>query len=222
MIDYKKIAFIHFNKCAGTYINNRIKFSIKDIDIYDPWNPPHILWRDYTEDEILEISKSRTGYIHCHHGAWTLKSIDMLDGWFKFSFLREVEDIICSLWHFYREKNFKTSIESEVELKLLATGPLDTFINKLISDEVDYSILWKIPEYIDKLDFVKIVSEDNFYKLFNKLNLVYAPSEKENVSKNVGYWNHLKNGDISQKTHNNLFNNIDVINHKIYLNKIKD
>jgi hypothetical protein len=123
-----KLAFIHYGKAAGVYVNLYMKgFCTPDYNFKVSWFDG--LKRDWSEDELLEILESpdeRT-YVHNHHINWSIKSLMKAkeNGWFTFTFLRQPKDLLCSLYFWVKMKFNKpswikkTSLESMERLGTL-------------------------------------------------------------------------------------------------------
>ena len=61
--------------------------------------------------------------------------------------------------------------------------------------------LWKIPDYIDEINYVAEFNDKNFGDfLFKYFSHNYKPRGKRNVSANKGYKYYFDNGEISIET----------------------
>jgi hypothetical protein len=128
-------------------------------------------------------------------------------------FIREPKDLICSLYFFAKdmiEGVGKTPIGPNSVLAGYqhydAFTPLDP--NKLTLDEFilemlspEQQIFWKLPDYVNKINYVKEFNSENFeeflYKFFRHR---YKPDEPVNKSSNKGYKFYKENGLISEET----------------------
>ena len=223
----RNLAFIHFGKCAGVYIN---KYLINNILIDEGYRLNNSWWkynqenkslkRDYTEKELLKIMRQgyrskKPFYVHNHHNNWNeqlIRRYSKLD-WLTFMFIREPKDLICSLYFFAKDM-----IKGVNKTPIGPNGVLagyqhyDTFApldpNKLTLDEFilemlspEQQIFWKLPDYVNKINYVKEFNSENFEKfLYKFFRHQYKPNEPVNKSSNKGYRFYKENGLISEET----------------------
>lgn len=198
----RKIAFIHYGKAAGVYINKYFKQNIlKGYKRYLSWdsknNPFGISGRDWSEEELDSIAQTdeELCYITNHHINWNAETLKKFkdNGWFTFMFIRRPEEILCSLFFWARERD------------IMIRGPLpnpETLeeMFELALENGPFSKLWKLPDYVDDIDHVAEFNHVNFKDfLFDKFGEIYTPRPKENTSSNKGFCTHRVNGDISDK-----------------------
>ena len=78
-----------------------------------------------------------------------------------------------------------------------------------LSDE-PFSKLWRLPDYIDELDYVAEFNDKNFGEfLLKHFGETYKPRPPSNTSKNKGFAYYRKKGEISQEMENKLFNHAE-------------
>tara|TARA_R110000751_G_scaffold182218_1_gene289090 strand:+ start:181 stop:1803 length:1623 start_codon:yes stop_codon:yes gene_type:complete len=205
----KKVAFVHFAKTGGVYVNKYLKTTcLKPYLKYFSWhlnlNPYKVSGRDWTIDEMHKISVEAGDYsfLTQHHINWDIDTVKKFkeNGWFTFMFLRKPEELLCSLFNWSSEQNVElrpglpnpTSIEEAFELAVKCKG---------------FERLWRIPDYIDQLDYVAEFNDANFSKFLLKyFGEIYEPRPKSNTSLNKGFNYYYQNGDISEESVNKLIN----------------
>ena len=200
MTSPKKIAFVHFGKSAGVYINEHMKSECvrsyqKFMSYHKGLNPRQVSDRDWTQEELVKIAKTEQEYAYVtnHHINWTLDTVKTFkkNGWFMFTFLRKPEELLCSLFNWSKEKN--------VILRGEGTDPnsLEEIFEYCLIDK-NFAKLWKAPDYIDELDYVAEFNDKNFgdflYKYFGE---IYEPKKPSNTSKNKGFNYYRETGEIS-------------------------
>ena len=198
----KKVAFVHFGKAAGVYINQYLKNNcLKDYKKYFSWhenqNPQGISGRDWTKEELLEIAEKAPDYsfVTNHHIFWDTETIEKFkdNDWFLFTFLRRPEELLCSLHHWAKEKNIKLS-------DLPDAKNLEQTFRYALNDD-SFSKLWRVPDYIDLLDYTAEFNDENFGDfLLETFGKNYIPQDKLNISQNKGFVHYRENGEISDKT----------------------
>ena len=198
-----KVAFVHFGKCAGVYINSYLKENVlRKYKKYMSWspdlNPFGVSNRDWSEEELIKIAReaSNNSYTHNHHINWTKRALEeyKANDWFTFTFLRRPEELLCSLFHWSKEKGVRLcSHRNEPE-------NLEEIFRYAIEDE-KFSKLWRIPEYIDLIDSVKEFNEKNFKSfLFDIFGENYKPQKRKNTSENKGFIYYREKGEITDRT----------------------
>ena len=208
----KKVAFVHFAKTGGVYVNKYLKTTcLKPYLKYFSWhlnlNPCKVSGRDWTIDEMHKISVEADDYsfLTQHHINWDIDTVKKFkeNGWFTFMFLRKPEELLCSLFNWSNEQN--------VELRPGLPNP--TSIQETFEFAVKYkgfAQLWRIPDYIDELDYVAEFNRSNFSEFLLKyFGEVYEPRPKCNTSKNKGFAHYRKTGEISDKVTEELLTHPD-------------
>lgn len=241
-----KIAFIHFGKAGGVYINAYFRQRIlknKNLIHKNLWLESHlnknITGRDWNEQELLEFSKLENPdgfvFVHNHQNNWSsfvLKEYKA-NGWFTFCFLRDPKDIICSLY-FFSKKLIKNGGHTAIGPVGVLAGykehgafqvidveavSLDEFVAKMVEDKNQH-IFWKLPDYVDDLSYVKQINEKNLRQFFKEFfDHSYFPMKKLNVSSNMGYNFYRAIGEISDETHEKLVSHPEYTKYKEYLDK---
>lgn len=198
----KKVAFVHFGKAAGVYVNKYLKNNcLKDYKKYFSWheeqNPLGVSCRDWNKQELLEIAEKAPDYsfVTNHHISWETETIKKFknNDWFLFTFLRRPEELLCSLHHWAKERKIKLSDLPDAE-------NLEQTFQYALNDD-GFSRLWKAPDYIDLLDYKAEFNDQNFGNFLSKIfGENYTPEDKLNTSKNKGFTYYRQNGEISDKT----------------------
>tara|TARA_A100001201_G_scaffold116354_1_gene100001 strand:+ start:3843 stop:4580 length:738 start_codon:yes stop_codon:yes gene_type:complete len=241
-----RIAFVHFGKCAGKYVNSYLKKYVapmlRNMNSWHNDNPlGKNLKRDWTEEELILIAqtgplKDSNGYtylVHNHQNNWSNKAIEEFkkNNWLTFTFLRDPKDLICSLY-FYSKRILNqhgvTAIgangvlagyqsENAFEALNVDVLTLDSFFSKMITDENQH-IFWKLPSYIDQLDYVAQFNDENFASfLLKNFSHIYTPTEKLNTSENKGFKFYYDKGLISTKAKNLIESHPEYIKYSEYL-----
>jgi hypothetical protein len=159
----KKVAFVHYGKTAGVYINEYMKDRIlRPYQKYLSWhinlNPFGVKDRDWTEEELSSIAKTNDEYAFTsnHHIEWSIDSVKKFknNNWFMFTFLRRPEELLCSLYHWSKENNIQLSASP-------APKNLEQIFEYAVNNK-DFDRLWKLPNYIHLLDYVAEFNDENF------------------------------------------------------------
>ena len=222
-----KIAFVHFGKCAGIYTNFYLTdkiFKPNNYSIFNGWHEYSRLKlevpRDFTEEELLEISvcNEDKAYCHNHHICWTKKSVSAFNNnnWLTFTFLRKPENLICSLF-FWAKRNIEAGQSNPLTNVDIENLSLNNFIDLAI-ERKDLRKLWVLPDYIDKVKEVEEFSDisfDNFLKKY--FNLTHDPKVKKNTSGNKGFNYYYKRELVEEDTKIKLASDVDFIRYKKYL-----
>ncbi len=116
----KKLAFIHFGKCAGSYVNYYLRAHVvPNIEHYNSWwdfgaNNERNLERDWTKEELLDIAitNTDTGLAHNHQIGWCVETVKAFrnNGWLTFMFIRNPKDVLCSLY-FWSQRQYRRWIQ---------------------------------------------------------------------------------------------------------------
>lgn len=204
MISPKKIAFVHFGKAAGVYINEYMKERCvksykKYMSHHKALNPLGVVGRDWKKDELMKIAETKDEYAYVtnHHINWDTETIKKFkeNGWFIFTFLRRPEELLCSLFHWSKEKNITTRGEG-----IDPNNLEETFKFSLVDFDPEFARLWMAPDYLDELDYVAEFNDKNFGEfLLKNFGEVYEPRPPSNTSKNKGFVHYRENGEISDR-----------------------
>ena len=223
----KKLAFIHFGKAAGVYIQHYIREQVfPRMKHFNSWwdfnyKNKRALTRDWTEEELLEIADANVeeALTHNHHINWTKESVKKFNdnGWLTFMFIRNPKDIMCSLYFWAQSQWDRWDAEDKSaqvlreplteELKYISgqdnpyNVSLDDFIRGMLSGK-GARYLWVLPDYIDDIQHVAEFNNNNFGSfLLDNFQHLYVPMKKRNTSKSEGYKTYLERGEISKETH---------------------
>tara|TARA_R110002167_G_scaffold363038_1_gene582743 strand:+ start:1 stop:1620 length:1620 start_codon:yes stop_codon:yes gene_type:complete len=202
MTESKKVAFVHFGKVAGVYINEYLKSTcLKQHLKYFSWhpdlNPYGVSDRDWTKEELHKIAKEADDYsfLQQHHINWDKETTKIFkdNGWFIFTFIRRPEELLCSLYHWSKEQSILLrSPDPEPE-------SLEEIFDMAVHDE-HFARLWTIPDYVDELDYVAEFNNKNFERfLLDNFGEVYEPRPKLNTSSNKGFTHYREAGEISDR-----------------------
>jgi len=219
----KKFAYIHYGKAGGVYVNNYLRaYLMKGAREINSWNHRgENLERDWTEKELLSfVNKNyfESTWVHNHHINWSKEIIQEYNknDWVTFTFIRKPEEVLCSLWNFVREKGVESfGLMGECCLK-----SLDDFINIMLSSDEEFTmdLCWILPDYIDDLDYVAEINDNNLKEFCLKyFDHDYITQRRRNTSLNKGYQYYRDNGDISDVTHERLINHPEYIRYQKYL-----
>jgi len=197
----KKIAFVHFGKAAGVYVNEYTKKHCvssyeKYLSFHEDLNPFGVKDRDWTKEELLKIAEADDEYMYVtnHHIEWDLETIKKFkeNGWFMFMFLRRPEELLCSLFHWSKEK--KINVRGNKEPNDLE----EMFKFSSVDFDPEFARLWTAPDYIDELDYVAEFNDKNFGAFLLKyFGETHEPRPPSNTSKNKGFNYYRKTGEIS-------------------------
>jgi hypothetical protein len=203
MTSPKKIAFVHFGKAAGVYVNKYMKQKcIKGYKKYMSHNkylnPLSVSNRDWKKDELMKIAETEDEYAYVtnHHINWDIETIKKFkeNGWFMFMFLRRPEELLCSLFHWSKEK--KVNIRGGEEPNSLE----EMFKFSSVDFDPKFAKLWMVPDYIDELDYVSEFNDKNFRAFLLKyFGETYEPRPPSNTSENKGFTHYRENGEISDR-----------------------
>ena len=210
LTEHKKVAFVHFGKAAGVYINMYLKSKVfKNHKLYFSWdphsNPGHVSGRDWSKKELLNIASRSTerAFLHNHHLGWDSETIRAFkdNGWFLFTFLRRPEELLCSLFNWSKEKNIITCPGGD------EPENLEQCFEYALDKDGEYKYLWQLPNYINELDYAKEFTDENFNDfLIENFGIFHESTPRRNVSKNKGFKYYRENGEISQEKEDRLFN----------------
>ena len=239
----KKLAFIHFGKAAGVYIQHYIREQVfPRMKHFNSWwdfnyKNKRALTRDWTEEELLEIADTNVeeALTHNHHINWTKESVKKFNdnGWLTFMFIRNPKDIMCSLYFWAQSQWDRWDAEDKSaqvlreplteELKYISgqdnpyNVSLDDFIRGMLSGK-GAQYLWVLPDYIDDIQHVAEFNNNNFGTfLLDNFQHLYCPTKKRNTSKSEGYKTYLERGEISKETHSMVENHPEYKRYSKYL-----
>lgn len=200
MMAPKKIAFVHFGKAAGVYINEYMKDRCirsysKYMSHHKGLNPLGVANRDWKKEELIKIAETKDEYAYTtnHHINWDLETVKKFkeNGWFMFTFLRRPEELLCSLFHWSKEKSVLLR-HPDPEPKSLEE------IFRFSLEDQEFGRLWRAPDYIDELDYVSEFNDKKFGKFMLKyFGETYESREPSNTSKNKGFAYYREQGEIS-------------------------
>jgi hypothetical protein len=235
-----KVAFIHYGKAGGVYINHYMKkFVLTDYDWKVSWYDK--MGRDWSKEELQEIIESdgKKKYLHNHHINWDLDSVYRAkgNGWFTFTFLRNPRELLCSIYYWVQRvikekgsnpvgvKHFGAASpeyiasmkERGLDLANSKFVSLDVFIRKMVETE-DLRRLWTIPKYAKDLDYVAEFRDDNLSRFFELFFChEYVPQPPRNTSENKGYDYYRENGMIEDSTDSILRSSEGYLEYKDYI-----
>jgi hypothetical protein len=196
-----KIAFVHFGKAAGVTTN--VSFSkaahAAGIPVFDSWVPTKErpkMRRDWTPDELAQISEEPTGFVHQHHVNFHEADLKRFQrrGWFVFSFVRDPREVFPSLYHWARK--FETP---PLPPGLGVDGTLDDFVRSAATLRTA-EILYRFPPWFERLDHWAEWSLESLADLMKTLGAGAPVRRKMNASKSRGWKAHVEAGDIARDT----------------------
>ena len=224
----KKLAFIHYGKAAGVYIQHYIREQVfPRIKHFNSWwdfnyKNKRALTRDWTEEELLDIADAdvEEALTHNHHINWSKESVKKFNdkGWLTFMFIRNPKDVMCSLYFWAQsqwdrwdaeDKSAQALRQPLTEELIYISGQdnphnisLDDFIRGILSGKGAQN-LWILPDYVDDIQHVAKFNNENFRSfLLDNFQHLYVPMKKRNTSKSEGYKAYLDRGEISEETNN--------------------
>jgi hypothetical protein len=237
----KKLAFVHFGKCAGVYVNRYLhEIAFPKYTQYHSWhkglNPRGISGRDWAEEELLGMVNEipECSILHNHHVSWTAKAIDAYNaaGFFTFGFVRDPREIMCSIYYYairvyeawLRGDNKKFFLGAHLTRVMDDPDPrklsLDEFI-RFILEHSRRGVTW--PDYADNIQFLAEFSNDNFAYFMKKyFNHSHKQQPPKNVSMNKGYKYYCDNGDISEATMSMIDNDKDLCEYRKVISSAYD
>jgi len=236
-------AFIHVQKCAGTYVDACVTRLLvpQGYTIYNPWFMTRAeiaslgrgipfdrtiskegCRRDWSTQELLHI-KAIPGkkYVHNHSKNWNEAFSEYKKDFFTFSFLRHPLDIMCSMYFFLLEKPGEPS-DPAWGFPSSPQGMPKT-LNEFIL-EYTHNLDTLLPNYRE-LDFFKVFNEENLTLLIQRhFKAEHKPSRRLNSSGNQGFIKHMANDEISTEAADKVFKTemYDVYNRLLFDKKEKD
>jgi hypothetical protein len=225
---HSQIAFIHVQKCAGTYVDAVLREALipRGFSYFNPWYMTRAqisslgrdkdctgalekaaFRRDWSEHELKTIlGQNAPLYIHNHSKNWPNSIFEQLVNldFFTFCFLRDPLDLMCSMYFFLLEKAGESSDPSWGFPEKGKEGPKNPLG---MADDLDqfikrywYNLDLLIPSFLSKIKFVKIFNPENLSMLFSKhFDLEEVPKlPKINESSNKGSEFYLAEGWISE------------------------
>lgn len=213
VIKFKKFAFIHYGKSAGTYIVKYMqRHCLKGYVNYNSWNYG---WnRDFTEDELFQIAEEAGDYsfVHNHHISWSRESILKFkeEGWLLFTFIRDPRELLCSLY-FWAKDN----------CKILSSDPLPETLNEFIIEALqnkEYLHLWALPYYDIQLHVIEEFTDRSFNDFLSLyFDGVHVSEDHINTSSNKGFKYYLSTGEFSNENYELLKKHKEYKRYKKYM-----
>ena len=227
-INPSKLAFVHFGKCGGVYVNRYLHEVVfphhtQYMSWHEGLNPKGVSRRDFNEEELFEIAETaeENSIVHNHHVSWTGETLKKFkeNEFLTFGFLRDPRDIICSLYFFASDEYLKHG-DNHFLAKELIRGFDEIDPSKITLDDFFIHIAkhsrrgWVLPDYIDDIDFLAEFNNDNFSYFMKKyFNHDHVPQKRKNATANKGYKHYCKSGELSQSTQELIENDPDCIKH---------
>jgi hypothetical protein len=174
----KKLAFIHFGKTGGVYVNHYLRTDIIPIaQHFNSWwdmkTGKRSLQRDWTKEELLEIAEKDVdiALAHNHQLGWCKETVQAFknNGWLTFMFLRDPKNLMCSLYFWAQKQNRKWRPALPLKKPYVDFGRWDSkeltekdkkIINRLanpLSDEFVSISGQTDPESVTLDDFIKFL-----------------------------------------------------------------
>lgn len=152
--------------------------------------------RDWSVQELQHI-KATPGkkYVHNHSKNWH-EVLPEYDDFFKFSFLRDPVDIMCSMYFFLLEKPGEPS-DPAWGFPASPKG-VPCSLNEFVL-EYTHNLDTLLPNQ-EHLDFFRVFSEENLTLLLREhFNAEYEPQRRMNTSSNKGHQTYLDSGELSRE-----------------------
>lgn len=207
-----KVAFIHYAKAAGRYVGYYLRSQVfgngmadqaeQEFKIFNSWEAPYTLGRDWTETELMQLANNRfpaqyptpaqvvthhrrwahdylsRQYVHNHHYSWTRDTVREFrhNGWLTFMFIREPAELLCSLWTWSRNAIAAGADPGQViRPPRLIEQPLDAFIREILSTPAFHNF-YALPDFVGDIDYVAELTQENFGQfLHERFNHRYHP-----------------------------------------------
>jgi hypothetical protein len=178
-----KLAFVHIPRTAGFYVAHHLeKVTLRGYALFNSWEQG--LDRDWTRAELDIIAcAGAPAYVHNHLNGWSSDAAAKFraSGWKMFSFMRHPGDRLCSLYHYYLERNMP-------EVKGLT-----------IADWIRQRLNWPaFPVFWRDLDFFSPFSDELFCGFLGELGYRYEPIAPINISSNEGFYHYVQTGTIPE------------------------
>ena len=225
---HQKVAFIHIQKCAGTYVDAALRAILipQGFRYFNPWYMTRAQissWgrdrgseeslskahyrRDWNHTELGRIIEEKGPlYIHNHSKNWAqihFKRMQELE-YFTFCFLREPLDLMCSMYFFLLEKSGESSdpawgFPPGKEGPIHPMGMADG-LNDFI-ERYTYNLDTLLPPFISEISFVKLFNQNNLQILLSRHFDVHDAImlPKINTSSNRGSSHYVNENFISDK-----------------------
>lgn len=231
-----KLAFVHHPRNAGTYVREYIQYGgvskTRSVQVLDSWIMK--LNREWTEQELLLIANDQLlgmddrgrYFVHNHTFGWTEKALKEMkeNGYVTFSFLREPEDAIISVWYYFLkhwpEYNVIWHNEKNRSGKALEScNDINEAILALCSDR-DLRAYWQLPSWFDQVDSIMKWSETRFSTFLKYVyRFDHIPVKKANASENPGFKALCESGELKPETIDLLITDPSVIRWREFYNK---
>lgn len=188
-----KLLFLHIVKTGGTTANNAFARVLRRRGYF-----MHVMdgakANDFSPAQLEQIATAPgfDQYCHCHIGAMSEELHDLFraNGWFSVCFIRNLGDLLCSLFHYTKQLN------GDADKRTLAE-----FINERLGAPPADDPFWQLPPWHGKISCVRIFSAGrlrSFLRIY--LNEENAKVRQLNASGSPGFGHHCATGDISPET----------------------
>jgi D-inositol-3-phosphate glycosyltransferase len=212
-----KLAFVHFPKAGGTYVDNYLGTHVLGPAGYAFYNAGGWgLGRDWTVGELDEVRRRQDAlaYVHNHASGWTRDALLRFreDGWFTFAFVRNPGDQLCS-YFFWRRAQIHAGQLSESlapqEWDWLSRASLDGFLRSALCGERFADAVAELDPtpWVVLLDFCEELNDSTFGRFLQEhLGHEYRPAPRLNPSGSRGLKHYIASGEITRETEDLLLN----------------
>jgi hypothetical protein len=188
-----KILFLHIVKTGGTTVNAALSNVARRRNYF-----LHIMdgerANDFTPAQLEQIATAPgfDQYAHAHIGAFDerLHSLFRENGWFTVCFIRNLGDLLCSLY-----------FHSKAKAEFKEGQTLDAFANELLDSDFNDDPNWRLPPWHSQISFVRIFSPSRLRSFLSAyMNEDDAKIRHLNASEKGNFGHHCATGDIAPAT----------------------
>lgn len=193
----RKLFFVHYHKTGGVFFRQSLTPLIRGYRLFDSWNAPHSLGRDWTQAELrahLALSDAE-GPLFLHQHAHNVTADDIVvakeNGWTLVMFYRDPRDIICSLYYFLKRRLQESGSTMNFDRVFTELPSFDDFFDEVFTMPRH----WALPWWHGMVDYMRQFSPLEVSEVC--LALFDAPPpdlDPKNVSENPG-WQKVLNAD---------------------------
>lgn len=188
-----KLLFLHIVKTGGTSANNAIARVCRQRKYF-----MHVMDGEKANDfspaqlEQIAVAPGFDHYCHAHVGAFDqdLHALFRRNGWFTVCFIRNLGDLLCSL--FCYSQKLRGGADDRT---------LDEYLNELLNSEPEADTHWRLPSWHSEISFVRIFSASrlrSFLRVF--MNADDAKVRNMNASGSHGFGHFCATGEIKPAT----------------------
>jgi hypothetical protein len=213
-----KILFSHYGKCGGTFVMRNLApiLTRAGYEVCSGHNGP------LDREELFAASISDGPiFVHNQHVHMAFEEYLFFEetDFFTFSFLRHPADIVCSLYYWGKRVEAEKGANPFGPHIDLNTMSLNDYFEHILYAEGD-SKLWRLPPWVDRLDYVAEFSFDSVIEFVEselELSSDSISDAKVNFSDNMGFLHYYDRGDLEQELVEEFFNDEGVKEYGKYI-----